>query len=127
MSARTRSRRELDKQQRRAAANRRIGHDMAYAYFWGPTLGIVVAVAAVGAAGWYVWTRVDHGTIAGVAGAAGVVLVAAWAVWESVTGGRQARMMRAATGRARSKAMPLVGLAGVLLLVGGIVMWTQLW
>lgn len=125
MSARTRTRREADAQQRRFAANRRIGHDMAYVYFWAPVVKTVAVLVAAAAAGWYVWTRVDRDLTAGVAGAVGVILVALWIVWATVTGGRRARMMRAATGRPRSKTMPLLGLAGLLLLAGAVTMWVQ--
>lgn len=120
----TRHRRDADKAQRRAAANRRIGHEMAWWYFWGPKLAGLTAMLAVGAAGWWLWTRVDHDLIAGYGGGAGLVLLGVYLVWwlrEHSTYGSPNRYRRY-TG---TSAMHFLGLAGALLTAGAITLWAS--
>jgi hypothetical protein len=115
----TRARRERDRDQRRAAANRRIGHELAWWYFWRPyiTGGLLLLVAGVGVR--WLWTNVDHATIAGVAGGVGVALLAAYLVWWLRQRSPYANPRR----YTRTSAMHFVGLAGVCLAGGSMVMW----
>jgi polyferredoxin len=77
MSAGTsrRERRDLDRQQRRAAANRRIGHEMAWWYYWETPIKTVTTAAVLGVGGWLLWTRVDHRHIAAAVAAVGAVVL----------------------------------------------------
>jgi hypothetical protein len=114
------------KARRQAAADRRIGHDMAYVYETTRILGPVVAVLALAAGLLLLWTRVDHTAIAKVTGAAGVLLTSAYAFWWVRTGSTYARTMALATGRPRSPYWHAVGGAGILLMVASYLIWQQL-
>lgn len=123
MFAGTRSRRELDRTQRRAAANRRIGHDMAYWYAVETPVKVVVWALVLGAGGWFLWTRVDHAKIAGVTGAVGLALLLGYLAWWASVSSSYARTMRLAQGKTRPFAMHFIGAAGALLVAGAITMW----
>lgn len=111
---------------RQAAADRRIGHDMAYVYEWTRIGTPVLAVVAVLVGLFLLWTGVDHAAIAKVSGAAGVLLTAAYAFWWTRTGSTYARTMALATGRPRSPYWHAVGAAGILLLIASYLIWQQL-
>jgi hypothetical protein len=125
MFAGTRSRRDLDRTQRRAAANRRIGHEMAWLYFWARPLGIMAVLIALTAGGWFLWTRVDHADIAAAAGSLGIALLMAYGAWLMATGSAYQRSIRAARGARRGSAMHLLGFAGALLVAAAIALWSQ--
>lgn len=124
MFAGVRTRRELDKQQRRAAANREIGKQLAWTYFWGPKLTTAAVLMAVAYGCWFLWTRVDHERIAAVVGALGVTMLVAFGVWLLTAGSPHARVMRRARGETdRQIVMPLVGTAGALFLAAAVALW----
>lgn len=125
MFAGTRSRRDLDRTQRRAAANRRIGHEMAWFYFWERPIKFAVLGGLLFVGGRLLWTRVDHGTIAGVSGGVGLILVLAYGAWLASTSSAYARSIRAARGGSRGNAMHFVALAGALLIAAAFVIWSQ--
>lgn len=121
----TRSRRERDREQRRAAANRRIGHELAWAYFWGPKVAAFTLLAALAVGARWLWTHVDHERIAGVGGGIGLVLLLAYLAWwlrEHSPYGSPSRYRR----YAKTSAMHFVGLAGALLVAGAVVVWSNL-
>ena len=122
----TRDRKQRDRDQRRAAANRRIGHELAWAYYWESELKFAVLVVALGAAGWFLWTRVDHHLIAGVAGGLGVLLFAAWLVWFARSRSLYVRSMRVANGGTATTAWWLTGAAGLVLIAAAVVLWRNL-
>ncbi len=121
MSRQTRrDRRSLDRQQRRAAANERIGHEMAWWFYFEPiTLpGICVVLAA--AAGWWTWTHVNHRHIAAALAGLGVLLLVGYAGWIARNGVHR-RMMAVARGREINRGMwHLIGAAGVALVAAGL-------
>jgi hypothetical protein len=112
-----RDEREIRRQRRQAAADRRIGHDMAYWYEFGPFLARAVGLALLAGACAWVWFNVDHRTIGFVAAAVGIVFTLAYAASTIAATSPQNKMMASATGR-RTRPMWWhgVGAAGVLLL-----------
>lgn len=123
MIAGTRDRRQRDRDQRRAAANRRIGHEMAWAYFWAPKIGTLLALTAVAVGCRYLWTHVDHALIARAIGGVGIALTFGWALW--LIRGRAPRVqtIRAIRSRTYAATWHLVGLAGVVLVAASWVLW----
>ncbi len=122
MSRQTRrDRRLLDEQQQRAAANKRIGHELAWWIIFGaPAVRWALMLGLPVAAGWWVWTHVDHRHIALALGGLGIVLLVAYAGW-IMRNGLHARMMAVARGREINRAMwHLIGGAGALLFAGAI-------
>lgn len=119
-----RDRRQRDRDQRRAAANRRIGHDMAYVYEVARFVGPVLTMAAIAAGVWWVWTHVEHGRIAAWLAAAGALACVGGFGWMLFTGSTRARMMRLAHGRTTAT-LPagLTAVAGVLLLIAAVIVW----
>jgi hypothetical protein len=127
----TRAARRDDRGTRRArrlaAADRRIGHDLAYWYMARPYViaGAALVVVAV-AVGW-VWTSVDHSTIALVLGSVGVVLFGAYAWWLRATSSAHARIMSRATGTPiRGALWHPVGAAGVCLIAAAVLIQRNL-
>jgi hypothetical protein len=111
-----RDEREIRRQRRLAAADRRIGHDMAYWYEFGPLIVKGIALVVPTAAAAWVWFNVDHRVIGLVAGTTGLAMLFAYIASTIASTGPNARMMSRATGR---RARPVwwhgVGAAGVLL------------
>lgn len=123
MSTTRRDRRRRDRELRRSAANRRIGHDHAYAIVFGPIAAPIFAtLAGVVAAGW-VWYHVDHQRIAAVVGAAGILCVLAYAAWLLKTGTLHTRMMAAARGVRPSPWWHAVAVAGALFIAAAYVIY----
>lgn len=122
-----RDQRQLDRSQRRAAANRRIGHDMAYYYEGARLLGPVLAVVALAVVAWWVWTHVDHVLIAEVVGGLGAAMVFVYcAVAYRLTrlATRMNAMASGSDGHIHT-AWHAIGGAGVLLAAAGILIWRQ--
>jgi hypothetical protein len=72
----SRSTRQLDRQQRRYAANKRIGYEHAYAIVAAPYVGFLASAAAAGLGAAWLWRNVDHGMVASVlAGVGGLCLI----------------------------------------------------
>jgi hypothetical protein len=115
----TRTRREADKAQRRAAANRRIGHELAWWYYWQPKLTVAALLTAAAVGARWVWLNVEHDLIAGVGGGVGLVLLAAYLTWWL----RQRSPYGGGGRYTRTSAMHFVGLAGALLIAAAITMW----
>jgi hypothetical protein len=115
----SRDRRQRDRDQQRAAANRRIGHDHAYLIVGGPPLAKLLAVAIVVVGAWWAWTHVDHHRISLVLAVLGTLCVVVYAVWFAVTGNAHSRMMRRAQGEILTLSMwwHAVAIAAVLLFV----------
>lgn len=115
--ARRRTQREIDRDQRRAAANRRIGHDMAYWYAYGPPVAKVAGLLALAGGCWWVWENVDHRHLSTGFGVTGVGLLLAFGASTLGASGSQARIRARATGQtARSPWWYAVAAAGVLML-----------
>lgn len=123
MSRQTRrDRRDLDYAQRRAAANKRIGHDLAYTIYWWELLRWPLAAGVVVAALWWVWTHVAHGTIAAVLAVLGLGAVST-SGWFLSRGGfsTQQRVTAIAHGREINRSMWwMVAAGGVLLLAAAV-------
>lgn len=116
-SSTRRSEKEIRRSRRQAAADRRIGHDMAYWYEIGPFAVRVAGLALLAGAAAWVWFNVDHTVIAFLAAAVGIALTLAYAASTYAAASPQRRMLSRATGQ---RSRPLwwhgVGAAGVLLL-----------
>lgn len=124
MSANTRrDRQRRDRELRRAAANRRIGHDHAYLIVAGPYLGRLLAavVLAVGLA--VMWIKVDHHRIALVAGALGILAILIWTAWFLRAGTLRARMMATARGERASPWWHGLAAAGLCLIVAAYLLY----
>jgi hypothetical protein len=112
-----RDRRQRDRDQQRAAANRRIGHDYAYTILLGPHIARMIGVVVLAGGGWWVWTHVDHRRISLVVAALGMVCALAYAVWFARAGNAHSRMMKRAQGEILTAPIwwHLVAVAAVLL------------
>ena len=120
MSAGARDRRQRDRDQRRAAANRRIGNDLAWFYYWETPIKVLASGALLAAAAWFLWTRVNHHTIAAWILGIGLALVVA----SSGMGVIQRKRARLGFSQPfHGFALVLAGFAGVLLFVAGSMMW----
>jgi hypothetical protein len=119
MYAQNRARRQLDRTQRRAAANRRLGHDHAYLIVVWPVVSKLLAVGALVAGLWWCWFNVDHHRISVVLAGLATICALVYAVWFARAGNTHARMMRAAQGQIMTLSMywHLVAVAAVLLFV----------
>lgn len=117
------SRRERDREQRREAANHKIGHDRAHAIIYGPAYAKLAAVCAAGLGVWWIWKYVDHAWIALVNLSFGTGLLMVWAAVMVRTGSIAATQMRLATGRERSPAWHMLAVAGVLFLGAAYAVW----
>jgi hypothetical protein len=93
-----RDRRQLDRVQRRAAANRRLGHDHAYLIVASPYLARMFAVLALAGGAAWAWFNVDHHRISLVVAGLGMVCALAYTVWFARAGNAHARMMKRAQG-----------------------------
>lgn len=120
-----RDRRQRDRDQQRAAANRRIGHDYAYAIVGGPFVAKVVGLLALAAGLWWTWLHVDHRRISLVIFALGLLCVLVYAGWFIRAGSNHARMMQRATGQIPSSPWlwHLLALAGVLLMAAAYLIY----
>jgi hypothetical protein len=108
---------EIRKRRREAAADRRIGHDLAYWYEFAPLLARGACLALLAAGGAWVWFNVDHRLIALISAAFGIVGVGLYVASTIAATSPNARMMARATGRpTRPRWWHGVGLAGALLL-----------
>ena len=121
MYAQRRDRNQLDRTQRRAAANRRIGHDHAYLIVVWPVVSKVLAAAVLAAGLWWTWLNVDHHRISVVLYALATLCALVYAVWFARAGNAHARMMRAAQGEILTLSMwwHLVAVAAVCLFAAG--------
>jgi hypothetical protein len=121
MSTASRARRKRDKDIQRAAANRRIGHDLAYEIMFGPALIKAGFVLLLAAAAVWVWFNVDHTRLAGVVGGAGVLVLVVYGAWVLRGTSVQARQMARASGvTERRRYWHMTGAAGVLLVVAAV-------
>lgn len=125
MYAQRRDRRQRDRDQRRAAANRRIGHDMAYWYEGARIGGPVVTLLAVAGGVAWVWFNVDHRRISLVLFGLGVFCAVVYAAWFAMSGNTHARMMRAARGQTHMLSMwwHCIALAAVMLVAAGYLIY----
>jgi hypothetical protein len=110
------SRREKDREQRRSAANHRIGHDHAYGIIYGG-VGLKLALAGGALMGmWWIWHRVDHLWIVVANIMIGGVLLAAGVALLVKRSSLTAKQMRMATRQPDTLAwLPMI-LAGLSLL-----------
>lgn len=118
----TRTRRDVRRDRRQAAADRRIGHELAWWYFWQPKLTVAAVLVSVVVGARWVWLNVNHDLMAGVGGAAGLVLVATYLTWwlrEHSAYGSPSRYRR----NTRTSVMHLVGFGGALLVAAAVSMW----
>lgn len=113
------ARRQIDREQRRAAANEKMGRELAWWILFGwPTIKTAVPPLATIAVGWWLWTNVDHDILTAVAGGTGSVAVLAYGLsWLWATG-PSARMRSRVMGQRRHAAWHVTGAVGVVLLVG---------
>ncbi len=113
-----------DREQQRAAANHRIGHDRAYWILYGrPVMAVLVPVGAVLAGGAWLWNTADRGQVSSGVGLVGLMLLLAYGVWLIKTGSAQAKIRARAMGVHRSIRMHLVGGAGLLLVAAAIALY----
>lgn len=118
-------RRRRDKDQRRAAANRRIGHARAYWYeAWDTALAVGPYLLAAGLCAW-AWVKLPHEHIVRFLVVAGVVLVVAWAARNLVGETPAARINARASRKTRNRWHP-AGLAGAALLIAAYLIWRSL-
>jgi hypothetical protein len=117
------SRRERDKEQRRAAANSKIGHDRAYWIIYGPTYAKLALLCALGLGGWWIWNFVDHAWIALVNLSFGTLLLMVYAAGLVRSSSISSTQMRLATGRELSPFRHVLAVAGALLLVAAYLVW----
>lgn len=119
-------RRRRDREIRRAAANRRIGHDHAYLIVMGPFLHRVGALLLIAAGALAAWHFVDRELLAGVTGGAGALILIAYLARALKGSTTQARLMSIAQGTAhRGRYWHVAGAAGALLVAAAIAMVTQ--
>lgn len=113
------ARRERDREQRRRAANERIGHENAYLMMvvW-PAVSLVAPPAGLFLLGWWVWLNVDHALIVTIFTFAGVAALVVYALSTLLTVGPRALMRKRVMGQRRHVAWHLTGVAGAVLLAG---------
>lgn len=121
MFAGTRDRRQVRKDRRQAAADRRIGHEYWWWYAGGDTVVKTVVIAAgLGVGAWFLWTRVDHRTIAAWAMTIGLALVVGSLAFDVIQVRRAGAFgVRAVNG----VVLLLTGLAGGLFFIAGLMFW----
>lgn len=118
------SRRERDREQRREAANHRIGHERAYWILYGPAYTKLMLAAGAVLGGWWIWHYVDHAWIALVNLSFGTVLLGVWAAVMARNSSVHATQMRLATGRGPlSAAWHVLAIAGAMFLVAAYTVW----
>jgi hypothetical protein len=118
-------RRRRDREQQRAAANRRIGHDMAYWIVAAPMICWGIAALAVAVAVLWAWTYVPHENIARYLLGAALILCGVWAARNLISDTPSARVAARASGVTRNGWHP-VGVAGLVLLAAAFVVWRTL-
>jgi len=115
-----RAQRQISEERRRAAADREIGRQLAWFYYWEPTVKRTVPAVLLAAACWWVWVHVSHATIALVLTSIGVLALVAYGVWLA-RNGAHARVMAVARGQQINRSVwHLVAAGGALLIAGGI-------
>lgn len=118
-------RKQRSRERREAAADRRIGHDLAYWMWLGPYIWPMIGMALVAGAVAWAWLNVPHESIARVLTFAGAALVVAWtARWMSGSTA-SARINERASGVVRNRWHP-VGVAGLVLLTAAFAVWRSL-
>jgi hypothetical protein len=113
--------RQRDREQRLRAANRRIGHDLAYVVVFGPPLVKAALLGAVVYGAWWVWTHVDHARISLAIGMFGVLCLIGYGAWIVQRGSVHHRLMARATGHRHSHWWHALPAAGVLLVFAAVV------
>lgn len=117
---------DMRRQRRQAAADRRIGHDMAYWYEAGRTAKTVLPVVLVVAGAWWVWVNVDRARLAGIIGGVGILVLVVYLFWAVRQSTSNARLLAIANGtRHRAKYWHLAALgAGILILAAVLMVWS---
>jgi uncharacterized membrane protein len=92
-------RRTHDREIRRLAANRKVGHDHAYLILFGGWIPWAVGFVLVAIGCAWMWFHVDHRTIAFAAASLGFFALLAYVASTYAVTGVQARQMALATGR----------------------------
>jgi hypothetical protein len=110
------SRRERDREQRREAANHKIGHDNAYRIIYGPAYAKLALCVGALLGAWWVWHAVDHRWIALVNVSFGTVLLMVYTAGMVRAGSLYARQMRRATGQPMPWIWHALLIAGALFL-----------
>lgn len=119
-------RRKRDREQQRWAANKRVGHDLAYWILYGGQMLAAVGLALLAFAAVWVWVSVDRILIAETLGAVGILILAVYAAWWARRATPQSRVLARAAGMANNALVwHLVGAAGLLLVVAGVLLWQQ--
>jgi hypothetical protein len=118
-------RKHRDREQRRAAANRRIGHDLAYWYEFSDKAPYIVAPIIITAGAAWAWHTLDHTDIARYLLIAGVALIVGWAARNLLSASPSARIADRADGVTRNGWHP-VGIAGLMLVAAAYFVWRSL-
>lgn len=124
-SAARADRRRRDKDQRRAARNRRIGHETAYiAEAWERAPSVIIPIAIAAGVAW-AWLNMDHADIVRILSGAGSGLCLTWLGRNVAARSSAAQAVDRAAGVTRNLWHP-IGIAGVVLLTAAFLVWRSL-